>query len=193
MSEDVKNNDENVPDENGKEHSKNYRPNWGMTSRFGSGQKQPSSEAKKAGHAKRKRNRELALALLGSKFIGQVQALNEKGMPIIDENGNPVLIDSMFKEHAIKYFGLTAERVENMTNEEAMMLRQIGQAIEKGDVLAGSKLFELAYGPPKLPSPLDDVDNKPVINITVISGTTADEPMPIAEDENPEENDKEQI
>jgi hypothetical protein len=146
--------------------------NWGKTQRWGYGQPQPSPEAKKAGWAKKKRNRELAQLVLGMKFVGSVHLLDPKtGEPIKDDNGNYILVPSEFKEKLGRYHGLSAEQIENLDIETAMMLRMVGQAIEKGDNAAAQIVLERAYGKPKEFIELSkDNDDRPVINITVMQG-----------------------
>lgn len=146
------------------EAKKRKNGNWGLTTRWGHGQEQPSSESKKAGWAKRRRNRELAQYLLGLQFVGK----------------------EGYKESVAKYFGLSLEEVSEMSNEAMIMLKQIGLAIERGDQEAARQLMERAYGKPKEYLKLTDgEDDKPVININVVH--LSDNHIPIKENENDEE------
>jgi hypothetical protein len=163
---------------------------WGATKRFGDGQSQPSAEAKKAGWAKRRRNMELARLMLGMKFVGQVVDLNADGSPKKDAKGNIILIDSPFKQKLIRYFGLNEDQMSELSNEAAIMLRMIGQAIEQGDMSGAQAILDRAYGKPKEYISLKDDDgDRPVINVTVVAKLPDDIDMPeISESENPDKD-----
>jgi len=127
---------------------------WGANRRFGTGQPQPSNEAKKAGWAKKKRNQELARTLLGMKFVGQ-------------DNSR---IGRLFKEKLDKYFGLTPEQIEAMDNEAAVLLRLIGSAIEDGDNDAAREIMDRAYGKPSQHIDMTTEDeDRPMLNIQIIN------------------------
>lgn len=133
---------------------------YGEKNRF-SKDKQPSNDAKKAGWARKLRNRKLAQMLLNRKFVGKVM------------EGN-VIVDSKFKKLVRNYFHLSDEEMDDMSNEAALMMRMIGQAIENGDTQAAAAMLERAYGKPKELSPFEDpenedeVDQKPTIVIQVV-------------------------
>lgn len=135
-----------------------------MSTRWQKGGTFPSEEAKAAGRARKKRNRELVQTLLGMRFVGLVEGR--------DENGKYTgrLVDSPFKQTMMQYFGLSAEELEDMSYETAIRLRQIGQAIEKGDQVAADALFMAAYGRPRefIDMGDDEQDQRPVLQITVI-------------------------
>lgn len=144
---------------------------WGVTKQFGKpGQPQPSPEAKKAGWAKRKRNQELARTLLGMKFVGQ-------------DNSR---IGKLFRDKLSTYFGLTAQQIEELDNEAAMMLRLIGSAVEDGDNDAAREIMDRAYGKPTQFIDMSTEDEqRPMINIQVINSLPSGTQMPeIKTDEN---------
>ena len=158
-----------VPDEN-LLPATTPKKHWGETTYFGSGQGQPSSEAKKKGWAKRKRNQELARTLLGLKFVGQ-------------DNSR---LGKLFKDKLKTYFGLTAEQIEELDNESAIQLRLIGSAIEDGDNEAAREIMDRAYG--KAVQHIDmgnPEDEKPMFQITVMNVLPDGNKMPeIKTDEN---------
>lgn len=160
---------------------------WGLTTRWGYGQTPPTAEQKRAGWAKRKRNQAKAQMVLARSFIGNVYQVDEKGNPILGPDGKPVLVPSEFKEKLGRYFGLTMEEIEEMDMETAMMLRLVGQAIEKGDNQAAQLMLERAYGKPKeFVEFSEEEGNRPQINITVVTGLpeTTPEILEIEEDLN---------
>lgn len=169
--------------------------NWGANTRWGHGQPAPTSEQKKAGWARKKRNRELAQMVLGMKFVGQIYQTDAKGNPILDKDGNPKLMDSEFKRRLASYFGLSKEQIDSddMTNEMALMLRQLGQAIENGDTTSAQMVLERAYGKPKEFIELSrGEEEQPMLNINVVnvlpdSNNQPVEMPPILEDELPEQ------
>lgn len=153
---------------------------WSEKSRF-SKDNQPSSEAKKAGWARKLRNRKLAQMLLNKTFVGRVAVQTKSGQWTLE--------DTKFRKVLKDFFGLNDEEMKEMSNEAAIMLRMIGQAISEGDVQAGSAILERAYGKPKDMTPFDDPEaedeegNKPQIVIQIVQ--SVDLP-PIKEDESDE-------
>jgi len=143
--------------------------NWGKNTRWGEGQPVPTTEQKKAGWAKRKRNQALARLVLGMKFVGIVQKTDKNGNPVFDKDGNPEMVDSIFKQRLATYFGMSPEQIEATDNEMALMLRQVGQAIELGDQAAANLILNRAYGTPQPHIDVTDEEGqRPVINITVV-------------------------
>lgn len=149
-------------DENGQEEKPPHK--WGALTRWGHGQAQPSSESKRAGWLKKKRNRDLIQIILGMKYVGT---------------------GGKFAQQMKEYFGLTPEQVEELSNEAAMVFRMVGQAIEKGDTASANLILERGYGKPKEVIDLTDEEgNKPIINITVVNSISGENPPPIKESEN---------
>lgn len=150
-------NNENLNGETAGEPRKKNTDNWGLRTRFGSGQAQPSNEAKRAGWERVKKGKKLAQYLLGLQFVGEVANLDEDGK-----------VRSKLK----KYFGLTTAEAKDMSNEAAIMLRQIGSAIEGGDNNAAMAILERAYGktPPvsNLEVEMEDENMKPQLHIEVV-------------------------
>jgi hypothetical protein len=135
-----------IPDDG----KKKAPPTWGLTTRFGTGQGQPSSDAKKAGWAKKRRSQELARYLLGMEFVGKSEA---------------------FRAKIAEYFGMDAETMAGATNEAVIMMKQIGMAIEGGDMQAAQLIMERAYGKPKEFVDFGAGDNVPQLNITVLGAS----------------------
>ena len=104
---------------------------------------QPSSEAKKAGWAKKKRAMELAKAVLDLQF---------KGM----KNGE-------LKKMAAEYFGVQSK---DITVEMMLLFRQAEKAIQKADTHAFNAIMDRAFGKPKEKVEVDaritDLDKLPV-------------------------------
>lgn len=152
-----------LPDDPKKHH-------WGLRTQFGTGQAQPSSESKKKGWAKRRRNQELARTLLGLKFIGQ----------------DSTRMGKLFRDKLRTYFGMSAEQIEELDLESAVLLRLIGSAIEDGDNDAAREIMDRAYG--KSTQFVDlksDDEDRPVLNVQVINVLPNNDKMPdIKTDEN---------
>lgn len=155
--------DENLPAEIPKHH-------WGLRTQFGVGQEQPSSEAKKKGWAKRKRNQELARTLLGLKFVGQDSSRMGK----------------LFRDKLKTYFGLSAEEIEALDFESAIQLRLIGSAIEDGDNEAAREIMDRAYGKAVQHVDMNPNDEgQPIFQIQVLNILPDGKQMPeIKTDEN---------
>lgn len=138
---------------------------YGENSRF-SKDNQPSSDAKKAGWARKLRNRKLAQMLLNKSFVGRVAVQTKSGQWVLE--------DTKFRKVLKDFFGLDEREMKDMSNEAAIMLRMIGQAISEGDVQAGSAILERAYGKPKEMTPFDDPEtgdeegDKPQIVIQIV-------------------------
>lgn len=128
----------------------------------------PSVESKKAGWAKRRRNRELFQFILDQKFHGE-------GML------------EGFKKSLKQYFNIDDDEIKDLTNEAVIILKMVGMAIERGDMTAAQTLFDRAYGKPKEFNPMTDgEEGKPIINITVVDNA-AD--IKEVEDDNLQSND----
>lgn len=68
------------------------------------------------------------------------------------------------------YFGLNESQLGELTNEAAMMLRMIGQAVEQGDTTAAQTLMDRAYGKPKEFIQINEGDDdKPIIQINIVN------------------------
>jgi hypothetical protein len=149
------NSDENINPATG-------RPwDWGAVTRF-SKDNQPSSEVRKAGWDRKRRNQELYRFLLGKTYVGKSE---------------------QFREQMQQYFGLSDEEMEGITNEAVIVLKQIGRAIELGDTQAAEILMQRAFGKPKDHLMLGDGEtDRPIININVISPDQMQSDM-IAENE----------
>lgn len=137
---------------------------WGANRRFGGpNQPQPSSESKKAGWARRKKNQELARQVLAMKFIGQ----------------DNTRIGRLFKDKMKTYFGLSPQQIEELDNEAAIMLRLIGSAIEDGDNDAAREIMDRAYGKATQYVEMKDEDeDRPQLNIQVINVLPSNDQMP---------------
>lgn len=134
-------------EENPQENNRLPPAKWGAKTRFGTGQGQPSNEAKRAGWAKKRRREELAQYLLSLEFVGKSEA---------------------FREAVGNYFGMSPEEMAEASNESLIYMRLIANAIEKGDVSSALAIIERAYGKPKETINLDsEEDTKPIINITI--------------------------
>lgn len=164
---------ENKPAENDPNEILPQQPvknHWGFRTQWGNGQPQPSSEAKKAGWAKRKKNQELARTLLGLKFVGQ------------DDSR----MGRLFRDRLKTYFGMSAEEIEKIDNESAIMLRLIGSAVEDGDNEAAREIMDRAYGKPTQHIDMNpDEDGKTIFQINVVNVLPDGKQMPeIKTDEN---------
>jgi hypothetical protein len=122
---------------------------------------QPSSEAKKAGWLRKKRNKELAQYILGRSW---------------KENRMNKDMHAQMKE----FFGLGDDELEELTYEAVIMMKQVAMAIKNGDNTAAQQLFERAFGKPMQTIGITDDGTPPQINITIqqVTGVT-----PIAENE----------
>lgn len=109
---------------------------------------QPSSEAKKAGWLKKKRNKELAQYLLNRAWRKRPK-------------------EDQFTKEMFEYFDITEDEAEELTHEAVIMLKQIAMAQKNGDNTAASQMFERAFGKPLQTIQLDDDGTPPQINIIV--------------------------
>lgn len=109
---------------------------------------QPSSESKKAGWLKKKRNKELAQYLLGRAW-----RKNKQG----DD----------FTKQMFEFFDISPEEADELTYEAVIMLKQIAQAIKLGDNTSAQIMFERAFGKPMQTISIDDDGTPPQINITI--------------------------
>jgi hypothetical protein len=136
---------------------------YGEKARF-TKENQPSNESKKAGWARSKRNRKLAQLILNRQFVGMIS--------IKTKTGDYQLQDSKFRKVLKEFFGLSENEMNDMSNEAAIMLRMVGQAITLGDTNAAAMMLERAYGKPKELTPFDDPeaeeDGKPNIVIQIV-------------------------
>lgn len=138
---------------------------WGALTRYAP-DKQPPPESKKAGWLKKKRGAELARALLAMSYIGRSEKFNKEMM---------------------EYFGFTS--LDEITNEGAIYLKQIAMAIDSGDMQAASLVIDRAYGKAKehLNLGRDNDDERPQLNVTVVSAIEADTNIPPISDSHNED------
>lgn len=130
---------------------------------------QPSNEAKRYGHWKKKRGKQMMKALLALPFNSLV--------PADHKDPNSPLIPNPLKKQAADYLGVPEQMI---TVEMIMAIKQLAMAVQKNDTSAFNAVWEKAYGKVKE----DDDEDKappPVINITI--GNVPDNVPEITESE----------
>lgn len=156
-------NEEETPQE--PEHDPSLLPERKLIGKPFGPDNQPSSEAKKKGWLKKKRNRELVQYLLSRPW--KKSRMNKD-------------LDESMKE----FFNISDEEAEELTYEAVMYLKQMAMAIKHGDNTAAAMLYERAFGKPVQTIDFGGSDTPPAINITV--GDSPDVP-PIADTDNEDE------